>query len=224
MKEINPGCYQVNIRSHARAPLLSRWSGKLNSSAPQRCRGPIAVNAVERRAESGYQMPQRKTEPWLHLSDADGQKAPLSLQSFSADANCPRRSRSQEGDLTPASLQTVRAQRQRERERERERDSADPVRAPDILHHIHYTNKHLKHSPHNNTGSICGLLLEVSDIYRVSHSRHTLSAIFSFIVLLCDDDESVIYRHIKKLILGFGPGETRDWGMTRWLPTEPVDQ
>ena len=146
----------------------------------------------------------------------------LSLQSFSVDANCPRRSRSQEGDLTPASLQTVRAQWEKEREREREIQ-------PTLSEPLTYS------TTSTTLTSIWSIALTtkqdpfVGCCWRCQtsagcHTHGTLSAIFSFIVLLCDDDESVIYRHIKKLIQGFGPRETRDWGMTRWLPTEPVDQ
>lgn len=182
-------------------------------------RGPIAINAIERWAKSGYQMLQRKTEPWLHLSDTGGQKTrylssrsrwmPTVHGGAGARRGIWHRHHSKQWEL---------------RERKREREIQPTLSEP------------LTYSTTSTTlTSIWSIALTtkqdpfVGCCWRCQtsagcHTHGTLSAIFSFIVLLCDDDESVIYRHIKKLIQGFGPRETRDWGMTRWLPTEPVDQ
>lgn len=94
-------------------------------------------------------MPQRKTEHWLHLSDNDGQKL-LSLHSFSADAKLSTAEREAAGGsdtgITPSSKSC-------EREREIRLTLSEPSTYSTALH---YTNKHLKHSPQNKTGSICG--------------------------------------------------------------------
>lgn len=165
-------------------------------------------------SKSSYQMPQRETEPWLHLSDNGGQKL-LSLRSFSADANCPQQSRRQERDLTQASLQIVRAVRER---------FAWPCQSPRHIPQLHYTNKHLKHSPQNKIGSICGCCVPCRRC-QTSAEHHSTLCLFQFYCLsyvrwgrICDLQAN------KNLIRGFGPRDVIDWGMTRWLPTEPMDQ
>lgn len=164
-------------------------------------------------SKSSYQMPQRKTEPWLHLSDNDGQEL-LSLQSFSADANCPQEAGR---DLTPASLKIVRAVWERER-------FAWPCQSPWHTPQLLYTNKHLKHSLQNKIGSICGCCV-LCWRCQTSAERHSTLCLFQFYCL-----SYVRWWWIhdlqanKNLIRGFGPRETIDWSMTCWLPTESTDQ
>lgn len=145
-------------------------------------------------------MPQCKTEPWLHLSDNDGQKL-QSLQWFSADANCPRQSR-----------RGIWHGHHSKQEELWERESPDPVRASRHTPHIHHTNKHLKQSPHNQVQSVFASFVQC-----------TLSVLL-FYCLVQGNNKSVIYRHIKHKFCGFRPGERIVWSMTCWLPAQPIDQ
>lgn len=153
-------------------------------------------------------MPQRNTERWLHLSDDDGQKL-LSLQSFSVNAKCSQQSRRQKVDLTPASLQIVGAVRERFAW-----PRQSPWRAPQPYT---YTNKHLKHSPQNQIGSICGCWVPCWSC-QTSAERHSTLCLFKFYCL-----SYVRWQWIwdlqanKKLIWGFGPRDVIDWSMTCWL-------
>lgn len=121
-------------------------------------------------AKAAIKCPRRKTEPWLHLSDNDGQKL-QSLQWFSADANCLRQSR--RGIWHGHHSQTGGAVSKR---------ITRPCQSPRHTPHIHYTNKHLKQSPHNKIGSICGCF--------VWHSGECYSTLclcqFHCFIVLCE--------------------------------------
>lgn len=115
------------------------------------------------------------------------------------------------GDLTPASLQVVRAVRER---------FAWPCQSPRHTPQHHYTNKHLKHSHQNKIGSICGCCV-LCWRCQTSAERHSMLCLFQFYCLsyvswqrICDLQAN------RNLIRGFGRQDMLDWSMTCWLPTE----
>lgn len=98
-----------------------------------------------------------------------------------------------------------------------------PCQIPRRSPHLHSTNKHLKHSPQNKPGSICGCHVPSRRCRASARGpRHTRP----LSVLLCVT--CVRWRGIrdlqanKKLIRGFGPRQMIDRSVTRWLPTEYV--
>lgn len=160
MKKINHGFYQVKIRGHTRAPLLCRWSGKLNSSALQRCPKLIAIKAIEHWAKAAIKCCNARLSPryvclimMVRISYLSGcsQRMPT-VHSRAGDRR---------GILTPASLisQTVRALRE---------SLVWPCQSPPHTPQLHYTNKHLKHSKQNGI-HLC-VVCSVQEV-----SRHLLS-------------------------------------------------
>ena len=196
----------IRLRSggHARALLLCRWSGKLNSSALQRCPKLIAITAIEHQAREAIKSRNARLSACYICLIMTVRHSYLSGRSRRMPTV-----HSRVGGRSWIWHQHLSKQYEPE-------FSPDLVRAPDILHSS------------TTLTSIWSIALKTKrDPFaaggcRAGGVRHLLgvpthSASFAFIVCLCDLQAN------ENLIQGFGPGDMIDRIMTRWLPTEPME-
>lgn len=150
MAGMNCGFYQVKICSRTDSPLLSWWSGRLNSSAPERRPKLIAVNVAELQGETAIKPCNARVSPGYNGLIMMVRTCYISSAILSRYF-LPSTKQVGESDISTASNR-VRG------------DLADPVRALRHNRQLQCTNKHLKHDPPNNqTTLFCsvGLLLSL---------------------------------------------------------------
>lgn len=163
---------------------------------------------LQRTRQISYQMLQCKTEPWLHFSDNDGHLPSRSQWRPTVNS----RAGDWRGNLTPASLQTVRAVSE---------SFAWPCQSPQRTPQLYYANKHLKHSPLNKIWSICVWCM-LCWRYQRSAECHSTPCFFQFYCLSYVRWQRVRDLQANKNLI-WGPRDVIDWSMTCWLPTEPMD-